>query len=167
MSLGEEDQTLWWQGMAREWDEIPKIRDRIRRGDHLLLPDPDHVGKVDDKDPMKATYIEKSMANLRYNSDVVLVALKRWFNGDPSCVPQVDCLSSEIEKLLDICYREHPGATYIHKDAWALRRLMTLLKSLTTKPNPPKDACLQLRVSKIHVSVYDSVWAIGMHGLPK
>ena len=137
--------------MAHEWDEIPKIRDRIRRGDHLLLPDPDQAGKasgkVDPKDPMKASFIEKSMANLRYNADVLEVALKRWLDGNPACVPQVDCLTSEIEKLLDICYREHPGATYIHQDAWALRRLMTLLKSLTTKPNPPKDARLHLWVS--------------------
>ena len=148
----EVDQTSWFEGLAHEWDSDPMIRDRILRGDHLLLPDPKLPSRAaskgndndkDAKDPMRSGYVEKIMANLRFNCEVLEPALRRWSENDRDAVPQVDCLASEVEKLMQICHRPNPGAAYVHMDAWALRRLMTLLKSLTTKPKIPKASYLQ------------------------
>ena len=136
------DQSTWWKGLAAESEDNSLVRSRIHRGNHLLLPDPEAVNKGASEADIEKQFTDKTIMNLRYNVEVLEPALRKWAENDPTAVPLVDDLSSEVEKVLHLCNRDHPGATWVHQDAWALRRLMTLLKSLTTKPKIPKEPCL-------------------------
>ena len=143
MTADVEDQSAWFQGLAYAWEDNPAIRDRVRCGEHLLIPNPSLSAKAKPNAP-KLEYVDKVMSNLRYNVEVLEPALKMWQGGNRDAVPQADALYSEVEKLFALCYRDHPSPAYLHMDAWALRRLMTLLKSLTTKPKIPKVPCLSI-----------------------
>ena len=133
------NQSKWWDGLHEDWERDYIIRQRMKDKQHLVASDPD---TYDPKDP-RNEYVEKTMGNLRYNVEVLIPALERWAANDPAQVPQVDCLFAEIQTFYRNWNREYVGAGYIHLDAWALRRLMTLLKSLTTKASVPKEALLE------------------------
>ncbi|CAE7419639.1 unnamed protein product [Symbiodinium sp. CCMP2592] len=129
------DQTSWWAGLAEEWEAIPLLRERMRKGLHLLIP---HPLCKDDTKP-SPDFVERSVHNCRQNKDVLIPAMKRWAAKSPETVPQVDYLYREVERFFQTCCREDltPGDT--HMDAWTLRKLMTLVKSLLSKNSPPKD----------------------------
>ncbi|CAE7187452.1 unnamed protein product, partial [Symbiodinium sp. CCMP2456] len=133
-----DNQGSWWAGLHEEWENTPLLRERMRKGLHLLIP---HPLCKDDSKP-SPDFVERSVHNCRQNKDVLIPAMKRWAAHGPETVPQVDCLYHEVEKLFQTCYREDltPGDT--HMDAWTLRKLMTLVKSLLSKNNPPRDAIM-------------------------
>ncbi|CAE7802680.1 unnamed protein product [Symbiodinium sp. CCMP2592] len=132
---GPVDQTSWWQGLHKQWEETPLLRDRMRKGMHLLIPHP--LCRADDKP--SPDFVERSVHNCRQNKDVLIPAMKRWADNGRDTVPSIDCLYREVELFFQVCHREDltPGDT--HMDCWTLRKLMTLVKSLLSKNNPPTD----------------------------
>ncbi|CAE7349273.1 unnamed protein product [Symbiodinium sp. CCMP2592] len=103
------DQSTWWKGLAAIWEDNSLVRSRIHRGDHLLLPDPEAVNKGASEADIEKQFTDKTMMNLRYNVEVLEPALQKWAENDPTAVPLVDDLSSEVEKILHLCNRDHPG----------------------------------------------------------
>ena len=96
------DQSTWWKGLAAESEDNSLVRSRIHRGNHLLLPDPEAVNKGASEADIEKQFTDKTIMNLRYNVEVLEPALRHWAENDPTAVPLVDDLSSEVEKVL-IC----------------------------------------------------------------
>eukprot|EP00439_Symbiodinium_sp_Y106_P032455 s621_g3.t2 len=95
------DQSTWWKGLAAESEDNSLVRSRIHRGNHLLLPDPEAVNKGASEADIEKQFTDKTIMNLRYNVEVLEPALRHWAENDPTAVPLVDDLSSEVEKDLD------------------------------------------------------------------
>ena len=135
---GHPSQEAWWSGLHKEWDQCPIVRARLRSGLRLLLPHPLCMSGVTGQE----NHMERSIHNVRQNKVVLLPAMRRWGQGDPEAVPQVDFLFNEIEELFRNGNPDKASAGEIHKDCWALRKLMTLVKAQLSKVNPPRAPCL-------------------------
>ena len=134
MPATESSQASWWEGLSLEWDNCPAIRDSIRAGERLLKPHP----CLNQED---GTVI-RSIHNCRFNKIVLLPALKRWGDQMASATPSVDYLFVEVDNLYKANQRTEWTVADKHQDAWAVRRLMGLVKAQVTKKKPPTEAWL-------------------------
>ena len=123
-------QDEWWSGLHLDWDNSPDVRSRIRDGSKLMLPHP-CLGISDGA-------VDRSVHNCRFNKHVLLPALERWHKHGPDSSPSIDHLYEEVSKLYRICLRPDVGATEIYRDAWALRKLMGLVKAQPSKQAVPQ-----------------------------
>ena len=125
-------QDVWWSGLHLEWDDCLEVRGRIRDGAKLMLPNP-CMGNNDGS-------VDRSIHNCRFNKHVLLPALRRWKNNGPDSSPSIDNLYDEVAKLYRICLRSDVTASDIYRDAWALRKLMGLVKAQLSKQAVPQVA---------------------------
>ena len=122
-------------GLCITWDNREGIRQRIRSHSRLLL---NYDTKL--KKQIVATNVETSVHNLRANAFVLspLLHLMR-FNGQ--LLPNLDRLIAEIHGLYER-YTKVSGDVVYH-EAWALRHLISLLKSehykIKKEKRPLKD----------------------------
>ena len=84
------------------------------------------------------TFVERSIHNVRQNKMVLAPALRRWGKHDPEAVPHVDFLFHEVQELMKDSSPDNANEGDIHKDCWALRKLMTMVKAQLSKTNPPR-----------------------------
>ena len=133
------DQSSWWAGLSKEWDESPLLRQRMRDKDNLLMPHP----KVRSSKEGQQDWVERSIHNIRFNKDVLMPALRRWSQHGPDTVPSIDLLFAEIQDFFELHNRTDKGMGECHFNCWNLRKLMTLLKAQTSKNNPPRDSWTQ------------------------
>ena len=133
-------QASWWDGLCEDWDNTPEVRARLREGNSLLLNNP--VLKSEG-------VVERSIHNCRFNKFVLLPALTRWSANGPEFTPSIDLLFIEVEKLFKVCKRT-ATVSEMHLDAWALRRLLGLVKAQVSKTHVPQDSWLiQFEKSRI------------------
>ena len=128
-----DQQATWWEGLWLDWDNTPQVRDRLRAGKALVLPNP-----ILQSDGV----VERSVHNCRWNKVVPLPALMRWVaHGSGDASPGIDFIFTEVEKLYKQNNRQ-VTVSEIHQDAWAIRKLMGLVKAQVTKLNVPKVSWL-------------------------
>ena len=127
-----DQQATWWQGLHKEWDDIEEVRARLREGKALMLSHP--LLKCDGP-------VERSIHNCRFNKCVLLPALVRWSSNGADCSPAIDFLYMEVELLYKRSKREVSAAD-IQQDAWALRKLLGLVKAQVSKTHVPQDSWL-------------------------
>ena len=137
-------QATWWDGLDEEWDNTPDVRARLRDGHALLLNHP----TLQCDGP-----VERSIHNCRYNKHVLLPALTRWSANGPDMTPSVDHLFVEVEKLYKASKRQ-ATVKEMHNDAWALRKLMGLVKAQVTKTHVPQDSSLNQLDTPLLVSTF-------------
>ena len=123
-------QEEWWRGLHLEWDNCPDVRARLRSGGKLLLPHP-CLGPGDT--------VERSIHNCRYNKAILIPALTRWKPYADSS-PSIDCLFEEVNKFYKLCLRTDITVADVHADAWALRKLLGLVKAQCSKSNVPQES---------------------------
>ena len=133
----EDSQMSWWDGLSLEWDNNPSVRERIRAGQRLLLPHP-IMNETDGQ-------VDRSVHNARYNKVVLIPALQRWGQHEDLATPSVDYLYVEVDKLYKSSMRNDMTVKEIHNEAWALRKLMGLVKAQVSKIKPPTEPRLQVQ----------------------
>ena len=144
---GQIKQDAWWSGLHLDWDDCLSVRSRIRDGAKLMLSNP-CLGVSDGT-------VDRSVHNCRFNKHVMLPALKRWKDNGPESSPSIDHVYDEVAKLYRICLRTDVTACDIYKDAWALRKLMGLVKAQPSKQAVPQVPWpLMLSVFGCFVSLY-------------
>ena len=123
-------------GLADAWDASPVLRARIRNIKRAVAEKPGE----DQEEAAPGASVCKTVANLKYNKDLILPAAKI-MKDVPHQVPCIEALCLQFTEL----YRTHgvcPSASALNDDAWSVRYLFGVLKGLTYKPQPPKDTCL-------------------------
>ena len=122
--------------VALAWDADPMVRSRLREHGRLLLKAV--PGKTTPEAPQPNEAVPKTVANSRAN-DFVLGFILRIMADSPGLkLPCIDKLNEAIQLLYQFNKIEASVAT-IYQDAWAVRRLLQLVKSRLYKPSPPKD----------------------------
>ena len=119
--------------LATTWDNHEIIRDRLREDHNLLkgVHDDGEVTTLTDK------YVEGNVQTVRANQ-IVLEPLVEIMGANDRLVPNldnliqcIDCLYRKAKKprLLEHCYQQ----------AWALRRLIQVVKNQCYRKHPPED----------------------------
>lgn len=131
----EADQSTWWGGLVEEWDEVAKLRERIRCKCNLLLNDPKVDAPLDDfkTHELVNKTVERNVGNLKFNSVVLVPVLKRW--KDKEVTPSVELLHAETFRWHQLGMREDACSQRAFLDAWALRKLLCLVKNMVGKPS--------------------------------
>ena len=106
-------------GLARRWDRIPEIRERLHEG-HPLFGDVSER-LMDIKTPSK----------LHFVMEPLLVAMSE--HGKK--LPSIDALRGEIRKIYKLSYVEMNEA-YIEGSAWSLRKHCGFIKMKCRKSQP-------------------------------
>ena len=121
-------------GLHLDWDNCPKIRERMREVHQLMGVHPSLRGSGEGP----AVCVERSVHNLRFNKCVLLPAVRRWKACCPDQSPSIDLLFVEVDKFYKLSLS--PKAPHeVHADAWALRKLLGLLKAQITKQSVPQE----------------------------
>ena len=136
------DQSQWWVGLHKLWDESALLRERMRNHENLLMPHP----KCQHSDPGREDWIDRSVFNIRFNKEVLIPAMRMWSLADPEHVPQVEYLNQEIAAFFQLHKRTDKGEGEVHFNCWNLRKLMTMAKAQCSKNNPPQDSQLQIYI---------------------
>ena len=132
-AMVEDVQTKAWMGLHLEWDDCSTIRERMRSSQSLLGVHPCLRGSGEGP-----TCVERSVHNLRFNKSVLLPAVRRWKANCADQSPSIDLLYVEVDKFYKLSLS--PKAPHeVHADAWALRKLMGLLKAQISKQSIPQE----------------------------
>ena len=153
--LGMTSQETWWTGLHLEWDNCPEVRARIRGGANLLLPHP-ILNSVDGS-------IDRSVHNCRFNKLVMIPALRRWAEHGPEYSPGIDHIFDEIMKFYKLALRTDVTMSDVHRDAWALRKLMGLVKAQPTKQSVPREPQQYYTADVLHLQTF--MPELGIHCL--
>ena len=119
---------LGFQGCAEEWESIGALRARVRQYSLLVICSGD--------DPN--AYVCKNTANTKLNAEVLSPLLHRMGMLDGTPLPAIDALQEEVKEYFTLC-NVHVSVYAQYQQAWALRRMLQLVKSWTFRPNLPKD----------------------------
>ena len=126
-----------FEGLGAQWESAVDIRNMARECGLLLKS----------SDPSN-THIPKTMANLRLNHLVVAFVAERMGRVEALPMPSINILLEEIKEFFQLT-RVPVTQQAIYQQAWALRRLTQLLKSLVWKKCAPKE--LILKAASKHV----------------
>ena len=101
------------KGLAKEWDEDPVIRNRLRSGQPFLHPD----GPVGE-----------DIHTCVLNEDVLFPLLARMAVHSHRPICPVEATQDEITTLLGLNKREPDGVIDVEKNAWQIRKLLGFIK---------------------------------------
>lgn len=116
-----------FEGVGHEW-EATDLRHRARSGDGLL---------VWPEGPDKNAYVAKTVGNVRLNAQVLSPVLGRIaaLKGRP--LPSIQAMMTEVVAFYTKC-QINTSAALNYQQAWAIRRLLQLVKSCAFRPSPPQ-----------------------------
>ncbi len=124
------------EGLAEKWDNDSFIRDRLRDGGFLLQHWDTKLQQATN------TYCERNMANLKLNAQVISPVLGFMAQNDQLC-PMIDHVLEQVKKLFTKS-KSTFDADRVYQEGWAIRRLLSLTKSLMWKDKFPKDHGFQV-----------------------
>lgn len=118
--------------LAATWDDTPDLRDRIRRGEHLLM-------RMDNKTsgPVSDGFIEATTENIRLNSSVLKPILCMMQSNDLQ-LPPIEGLLGAIEQFYDLS-KVSRSTDLVYQESWAIRRLIGKIKKFIYRSFPPQD----------------------------
>lgn len=127
-------------GLYEAWDAKKELREQFRLVHRILVDKPSDGEAV----CTTSSAIARTALNLRFNKDA-LEPLCGKMSAAPSAVPCIDALHREVAKFhqahgLNSCFKT------IQDEAWSLRYMFGLVKQLTYKQSPPRDAQCGLAV---------------------
>lgn len=118
-------------GVAEEWDNTFELRERVRVYKHIVLK------RSSEKSALEVGFVQKTIPNLKANAMVLLPALQIMSRNNKK-IPGIDEVLQEVQKLSELCGMEWTN-NQMYEEAWAIRRLLTFVKSLTYKKSMPKE----------------------------
>ena len=110
--------------LAKAWDEIETIRDRLRDGKKLLT--------------VQKSGADSSIQECKTNQDVLTPLLHRFFASRLK-LPDIGSLRQEIESLYLKANRT-PSESEIDDDGWDLRTMMRFVKRKANRGDFSKDS---------------------------
>lgn len=119
------------EGLAQSWDNDEYIRNRLRSGRNLCMHWDPTEGKLTDQT------VVRSIQNVRMNSPI-LAPVCKLMAANECTLPMIDGVMEEVRSLFMKAKVPIAGDRIYH-ESWAVRRLLSLLKSLTWKGKYPKD----------------------------
>ena len=111
--------------VAKAWDEIETIRDRLRDGNPLLTVQKKSSG-------------DSSIQECKANQDVLTPLLHRFFTSKLK-LPDIGSLRTEIEAVYLKANRT-PSESDIDDDGWDLRAMMRFVKRKANRGDFSKDS---------------------------
>ena len=111
------------KGLALAWDDNSQLRSRMRQGFNLIVHQDVKLKRLTNHEPEKSTVDCK--ANL-----IVLSAVCSVMSTHQGQLPSVEKLAAEIHLFYGMSDRAI-AKDFAHKQAWAIRHLIGVLKSTT------------------------------------
>ena len=109
------------------WDNTPDIRHRLRNGANLLV-------HYDNKLRMETNFaVEKTMLNVKANVSVLQIVCK--LEGQHGRFADIDILEDQVKKVFAL-HKLNVQWRTIRDQAWAIRHLISTLKSSVRPPKP-------------------------------
>lgn len=121
-------------GLYEAWDAQKDLREQFRLVKRLLVEKPAEGNSIE----KTAAAISRTAVNLRFNSAAVEPLCWKMRNA-PQSVPCIDALHKEVQKFHN-AHGVHSDFKTIQDEAWSLRYMFGLVKQLTYKQGPPRDA---------------------------
>lgn len=120
---GERDRAFGYslEGLAREWDNLDQVRDRLRDGHHLIMHYDPGTGLLTDQP------VEKTLQNIRMNR-IPLRPLHLRMKAQELQIPTIDVLIEEVRKLYKYS-KVNVSHDVLYHETWACRRLASLAKN--------------------------------------
>ena len=116
-------------GLAKEWDEDPVIRSRLRSGQSFLHPD-GNAGE--------------DIHTCVLNQEVVFPLLARMAVHSHRPICPVEATQDEITTLLALNKREPDGVIDVEKSAWQIRKLLGFIKMKCRRHEVSKAGLLNI-----------------------
>ena len=121
-------------GLAQDWDAVPEIRTRLRKGGLLLHPE------------TNKKILVKTAALNRNILEPILVKMSKFSaeanDGKCSPSPGVEDIREEVKALMDMNKREVDFETVDH-EAWSIKRFLAFLKLKIRKRQVSQEPFLQ------------------------
>ena len=124
-------------GLADDWDNCAKIRERIRTVGQVVVQQPTE-GEREAAGP-----ISKTVANARFNS-LALQPLLRKMRGEFASVPCIESLAEELRTVF-ASNGLNVARSVLSEQAWGIRYLFGCVKQLLYKPLPKKELWIRVR----------------------
>ena len=121
-------------GLYESWDAQKDMREQFRLVKRILVEKPAEGNSIE---PTTAA-IARTALNLRFNSAAVEPLCQKMRNA-PQSVPCIDALHREVQKFHE-AHGLNSAFKTIQDEAWSLRYMFGLVKQLTYKKVPPRDA---------------------------
>jgi len=121
-------------GLYEAWDEKKDLREQFRNVKRLLVERPAEGDSIE----TTTAAIARTALNLRFNSAAVEPLCWKMRNA-PQSVPCIDALHREVQKFHE-AHGLNSAFKTIQDEAWSLRYMFGLVKQLTYKQGPPRDA---------------------------
>eukprot|EP00435_Cladocopium_sp_Y103_P011960 s369_g3.t1 len=121
-------------GLYEAWDQKKELREQFRMVKRLLVEKPAEGNSVE----TTTAAISRTALNLRFNSAAVEPLCLKMKNA-PQAVPCIDALHKEVQKFHE-AHGMNSTFRAIQDEAWSLRYMYGLVKQLTYKNGPPRDA---------------------------
>ena len=118
-------------GLAKEWDKVEPLRERLRTGGSLIHPD---------------SSAGEDVKTLRLNADLMGPMLERMADSPVKGHPPIDGLREEVEQLF-VMNKRHPVPEFatLQKVAWRLRFMVCYVKMKVRRNEPSRDARLSYK----------------------
>ena len=127
-------------GLYEAWDAQKDLREQFRLVNRLLVEKPQEGAAI----ATTTAAIARTALNLRQNCAAV-EPLCRKMSAASSCIPCIDALHKEVLKFHE-AHGLNSSFKTIQDEAWSLRYMFGLVKQLTYKQSPPRDAQCSLAV---------------------
>lgn len=121
------------QGLASEWDSIPRLRDRMRQVGRIIVDRP-----AEGESEKACDILMKSVENVKHNAAGLKPVVAR-LAGHTDKVVEVDALTSQIREFYEKLGMV-PTAKVVSDQAWSFRYLLSTLKGHLYREKPPKDS---------------------------
>ena len=121
-------------GLGTTWESIPSVRERLKDLQCLMVEKP----LPGEKEAAPPGAIGKTHTNLRYNGEVMkpVMHLMKMHRDKTPCK---EALCNELKILYEKA-RLQVDTTTLSEEAWSVRYMYGLVKQLTYKAKPPRDA---------------------------
>lgn len=114
-------------GLAIKWDDVEAIRQRMRERFNLLI-------HFDIKLKKKTNFaVQRSLSDVKANVDVLAPVCH--LIRQTKKTPEIEPLEKEVQQMFAL-YNVPVKAATINDQAWAIRHLITVLRS-TVRPSKP------------------------------
>ena len=118
-------------GLAIKWDDVETIRQRMRERFNLLV-------HFDIKLKKKTNFaVQRTLSDVKANVDVLAPVCH--LIRQTKKTPEIEPLEKEVQQMFAL-YNIPVKAATISDQAWAIRHLITVLRSTVRPPKPGSDA---------------------------